>query len=312
MQARKCGPSILLGFLACMAVPSPAATADQKLLALVPPDAQVVARVSSPPPSAKGHYVLIPHKNRIDFNDFLALTGADSTLVVDQLIYVATADRDGIVNQHSLLASGSFDREHIYRSDGGGASVTRYRGLPVLVVQPFARERSEFHEVRWLAIPDPSVLLFGSIASVQQELDRHLERSTANPRLIAELARLRRDDNCWSVLSLPTWTSDIREALRALNPKLAALLKDGDRLQFGIHYGRQIEFEYEVTTASSHTALAMSASLTRSFTGLKKGSALFPSTDAVSEGNTVHGTIKVSRARYDAWLTEVLARGHSR
>lgn len=310
MRKGKCGQSTLLALLTCLAVPSPAATADQKLLSLVPPDAQVVARISSPPPSAMGHYVLIPHKNRIDFNDFLALIGADSTLVVDQLIYVATTDSHGMLNEHSLLASGSFDRERIYRSaPSGSASITRYRGLPVLVVQPFARERSEFNEVRWLAIPDPNILLFGSVASVQQELDSHLDRSRANPRLVAKLARLRRDDNCWSVLSLLTWTSDIREALAALNPKLAELLKDGDTLQFGIHYGRQVEFEYEVTTASSRTALAMSASLTQSLTGLEKESALFRSTNAISEGNTVHSTIKVSIARYNAWLIEVLARG---
>lgn len=185
-----------------------------------------------------------------------------------------------------------------------GANVARYQGQPVLVVQPFARERSEFNEVRWLAIPDSSILLFGSVASVQQEFGRHLDRSPADPPLVARLARLRRDDNSWCVLSLPIWTSDIRDALAALNPKLAELLNDGDTLQFGIHYGRQVEFEYEyeVTTASSHTALAMSASLTQSFAGLKKGSALLRSTDGISEGNAVHGAIKVSMARYNAWL----------
>jgi hypothetical protein len=260
-----------------------------------------------------GHFVLMSRNNRIDFNDFLALTGGDSTLDVHELIYVAAADSAGMLNEHSLLASGNFDRECIYRSAlSGGASVTRYRGLPVLVVQPFARERSEFNEVRWLAIPDSSILLFGSVVSVQQELDRHLDRSTADPRLIVRLARLRRDDNSWSVLSLLTWTSDIRGALAAIDPKMAELLKDGDTLQFGIHYGRQVEFEYEVTTASSSTALAMSASLTQSFAGLEKESALLRSTDAITEGNTVHGVIKVSMARYNAWLTEVSTRGRPR
>ena len=314
MREHKYGQSILLAFLACIAVPISPAAADYRLLSLVPLGAQAVARISSPSPSAiMGHFVLITRKNGIDFNDFSALTGADSTLVVDQLIYVTTTDAAGMLNEHSLLASGNFDRECIYKSAlNDGASVTRYRGLPVLVVQPFARERSEFNEVRWLAIPDSSVLLFGSVASVQQELDRHLDRSPADPRLVAKVARLRRDDNCWSVLSLLTWTSDIREALTALNPKLAELLKDGDTLQFGIHYGRQVEFEYEVTTASSHTALTMSALLTQSLTGPEKESALFRSTDAINEGNTVHSTIKVSMARYNAWLTEVLERERGR
>jgi hypothetical protein len=305
MRQLQRGKFILFALLACIAVPIiPAATADQKLLALVPPGAQAVTRISSPSPSAvMGHFVLTSRKNGIDFNDFLALTGADSTLVVHELIHIASADSAGRVNEHSLLASGNFDRECIYRSAlNRGASVTGYRGLPVLVVQPLARQRSEFNEVRWLAIPESSILLFGSIASVQQELDRHLDRSPVDPRLVARLARLRRDDNSWCVLSLLTWTSDIRHSLAAISPKLADLLKDGDTLQFGIHYGRQVEFEYEVTTDSSHTALAMLASLTQSFAGLEKEPALLRSTDAISEGNTVHGIIKVSMARYNAWL----------
>jgi len=307
--------SILFTLLACIAVPiSPAATADQNLLSLVPPGAQAVAMISSASPSVvRGHYVLTLRENGIDFNDFLALTGADSSLVVDQLIYVVKTDNARMPNKHSLLASGNFDRESIYRSAlRGGASVTRYRGLPVLVVQPFARERRELNEVRWLAIPDSSVLLFGSVASVQEELDRHLDRSTPDPRLVAKLARLRRDDNCWNVLFPLAWTSELREALAVLNPRLAELLSDGDVLQFGIHYGRQVEFEYEVTTTSRQTALAMSASLTEALSGLEKESALFQSTDAITEENTVRSTIKVSIARYNTWLTDVLERQQGR
>jgi hypothetical protein len=307
MRQLQGGKFILFALLACIAVPiSPAATADQKLLSLVPPGAQAVARISSPSPAVMGNFVLTSRNNGIDFNDFLALTGADSTLVVHELVHIASADSAGRVKEHSLLASGNFDRECIYRSAlNRGASVTRYRGLPV--VQPLGRERSEFSEVRWLAIPESSILLFGSIASVQQELDRHLDRSPVDPRLVARLARLRRDDHSWCVLSVLTWTSDIRHSLAAINPKLAELLKDGDTLQFGIHYGRQVEFEYEVTTDSSHTALAMLASLTQSVAGPEKDPALLRSTDAISEGNTVHGVIKVSTARYNAWLTEVTA-----
>src|SRR5215813_7874811 len=109
----KCSQSILVALLACMAVPiSPAATADQKLLSLVPPGAQAVARINSSPSAIMGHYVLTSRHNGINYNDFLALTGADSTLVVDDLIYVVTTDSSGMLNEHnSLLASGNFDRD---------------------------------------------------------------------------------------------------------------------------------------------------------------------------------------------------------
>jgi hypothetical protein len=309
------GQSILLALLACIAVPiSSAATGDQKLLSLIPPGAQAVARISSRSSAIMGHYVLTSRNNGINYNDFLALTGADSTRVVHELIYVVAGDSSGMLNEHnSLLASGNFDRNRIYRSAlSGGASVTRYRGLPVLVVQPFARERSEFNEVRWLAIPESSILLFGSIASVQLELDRHLDRSPADPRLVARLSRLRRDNNSWCVLSLLTWTPDIRDSLAALNPKLTELLKDGDTLQFGTHYGRQIEFEYEITTPSTEGTRRISDSPSQSLAELEKGSALLRFTDAITEGNTVRGVTKVSTARYNAWLREILARKRER
>src|SRR5580698_8170809 len=75
---------ILFALLACMAVTiSSAAIADQELLSLVPPGAQGVTRIGSPNPSALvGHFVLTSRNNGIDYNDFLALTGADGTLVV--------------------------------------------------------------------------------------------------------------------------------------------------------------------------------------------------------------------------------------
>lgn len=58
---------------------------------------------------------------------FLALTGADTALVVHELIYVMAADSTGMLTEHSLLASGNFDRECIYRSAlSGGTSITRY------------------------------------------------------------------------------------------------------------------------------------------------------------------------------------------
>jgi hypothetical protein len=180
--------------------------------------------------------------------------------------------------------------------------------LPVLVIQPFAQELSEFQEVRWLAIPASDTLLFGSIANVQQELDRYLAGSAADPHLVARLARLRRDDDTWCLLSPATWTPKARNALAPIDPTLAERLKDGDQFQFGIHYGRHVELEYEITTASIAGTRIITDSLTPSLAGMQKGSALLSSADAISGSNTVHGVIKVSMARYSAWLAEVSAR----
>jgi hypothetical protein len=253
------------------------------------------------------NFVVITHNNGVDLEDFFALSGADSTRSTHEVIFAA-AENGGQLSNHSLLASGNFNRERIYRSAvDNGSSTTHYRDISVLVVQPFVRERGEFSEVRWLAIPEPDMLLFGSIASVQRELDRYLTRATTDPRLVARLARLRHDDATWCLLSQPTWSPEIRSALAVIDPELAAGLKDGDALQFGIRYGRHVEFEYEITTASSSVRHSISDSLARSLEGPERGSALLNS-DMATEDHTTHGVIKVSMARYNAWLTEVAAR----
>jgi hypothetical protein len=100
-------------------------------------------------------------------------------------------------------------------------------------------------------------------------------------------------------------------ALAVINSERAAGLKDGDAFQFGIHYGRHVEFEYEITTNSSAATRSISDTLTQSLVGPEKGLALLPPIDMSTDNNTVRGIIKVSITRYNAWLAEVSARGKS-
>ena len=62
-----------------------------------------------------------------------------------------------------------------------------------------ARERSTFDEVRWLAILDSTIAVFGSVASVQQELDRYLAKSLPDPILVKRLSQLGRGDDAWTL-----------------------------------------------------------------------------------------------------------------
>jgi hypothetical protein len=188
-----------------------AVTPNPKLVALVPPTARMVAGMIAPQRGrVPTSFLLITHNNLLDLNDFIALSGADNSRVIEQIIMVAS-DGGGAFAEHSLLASGHFDQGLIYRSANRsvGASATKYRGIPVLVVQPFARESGSFHDVRWLAMMDSNLAVFGTIASVQRELDRHLDRSVADPALERRLAHLRRDDATWCVATLPDHNDEI-------------------------------------------------------------------------------------------------------
>lgn len=292
--------------------PLQAVTPNPKLVSLVPPTAQLVAGMSAPPRGRQpSGFLLVTHSSTIDLNDFVALMGVDGSYFVDQVIMVASDGGRGPLIEHSLLASGRFDQGLIYRSAYGlGAMATNYRGIPVLVVQPFARERGDFHDVRWLAVMDSKMALFGTIAMVQQELDRYLNRSVAEPLLVQKLARLRRDDDTWGLATLPHHDSEIQSIFQMLDSRLATLLRAGDTIQFGIHYGRQVEFEYEIGMASSPDHAAVESSLAPASTGPE--GTLLPVADLTRVGSGVRGVLKVSKERYEAWKAEVLAKTDQR
>jgi hypothetical protein len=298
----------LVPFLA-VAVTS-AVTPDSRLLPLVPPGAQFVAGMSaSSAPSQPASYLVATRNNTVDFRDFISLSGVDDSRIIRQLVMVAAADDKGMLTQHSLLASGHFDQARIFKGAvENGADVSEFKGIPVLVLQPLERDHSTFNDVRWLAVIESDIAVFGTVTMVRQELDRHLAHSVADPALMQKLARLRRDDATWCVLAAFVHNYETRRALGSLDPMLADPAHDGDAFQFGIHFGRQVEFEYEITPASTAGTRITSDSLAQSLAGLKKGSTLLPRADAISGSNTIQGVIKVSIARYSAWLTEVASR----
>jgi hypothetical protein len=182
---------------------SSAASRDLKLIALVPPGAQIVAGINaSSQPGQPDNFLLITHDNTVDLQDFLALSGADGSRIIYEVVFVAIANSPGLLSEHSLLVSGHFDQPHIYKSAvEGGATVTYYRGIPVLVIQPFAREQGAFNNVRWLAVLDSNILAFGTIATLQRELDRYIAHSPADSPLPNRLGRLRAKDQTWCLLS---------------------------------------------------------------------------------------------------------------
>lgn len=240
---------LLAAWLFCIPAVSSAASPDLKLIALVPPSAKVISGISALPHEPESDYfVVVTHNNAVDLQDLLALCGADGSRIIQQIVFVALADRDGELREHSLLVSGYFDRARIYKSaTENGAILTGYRGIPVLEIQPFARERDSFKHVRWLAILDSKVLVFGTIPTLRRELDRYSDRRPPDSLLLSRLSRLRSKDQTWTLLSPPTHSAEIQHLLSTLDPELTEIAQSGRALEFGIHYGRRIEFEYEIT-----------------------------------------------------------------
>jgi hypothetical protein len=240
------------------------ASPDPRLLSLVPPGTQIVAGVSNPMLHGRTDgFLLMSNEDVVDHRDFLSLAGVDDSLTIDQMLFVAGGSDTSKSGEHGLLMSGHFDQARIFKAAlENGAGVSEFRGIRVLVQRPLGRELATFKDVRWLALIDSTVALFGTISSVQQELDRHLAGSAVDPSLMQKLARLRPDDATWSVLGAVKPNDQVKHVLGSLDPTLSNLVQDGDSVQFGVRYGKQVEVEYEITSPSSASAQANSNSLT--------------------------------------------------
>jgi hypothetical protein len=281
---------------------------DQQLLSLVPEGVPLVAEMSAPTKVGQpDSYLLLTRDNTEDMAEFLALSGVDSSQQMHQVIYLAGGGQGVGPKDHSLLVSGHFDRDRIFRAAVfNGASMVEFLGVPVLVVSPPARELNIVHEPRWLAVQHSTTAIFGSEASVREEIARELAGKPADVLLMKRLARLRPQDDIWCMIVAPSDSAEIRQSLQALNPALPGLLHEGDEFQFGIHYGTHVEFEYEVTSA---TAASFAPPLVQSLQGnLAKSIQLLPQTQPTTKVSSVKGVIKISRGRYEAWLKEILAR----
>jgi hypothetical protein len=295
-----------------------AAPADHKLLSLVPPGTQLLAGVCSRTPAGRPDgFLVAARKNLIDRRDFTSLAGVDDSMVIRQMIFAAGGSDPSTWEEHSILVSGRFDQARIFKAAvSNGATVTEFKGFRVLVQQPFERELGSFKDVRWLAVIDSRVALFGTRFSVQQELDRYLDRSAVDPLLMQKVSRLRPDDATWSVLGRFDVDDELERAFGSLDPVLANLLHDRNSFQFGVRYRRKVEVEYEVTVPSGAPAQLISNFSTRSLVPVNSnGSSLLPRQGLAADRASVHGVVKVTTTRYAAWLAEcaqaaVISRGN--
>lgn len=303
--------AILLLFLLIPATIAASAHApDARLIALVPPESEIIAgmRTTSSGDWVGGLLVVTLH-NRLDLEDFTAITGADPSRMIHEAVFLASTSTGDRLAEHSLLVRGHFNADAILAScRRGGAIAAAYRGLAVLVVPALARERSTFDEVRWLAILDSTIAVFGSVASVQQELDRYLAKSLPDPILEKRLSQLGGGDDAWSLFPAPAAGGVIARVLEKLDPKLGAVSREGGSMQYGIHFGRHVE----ITASANVTAPVPWDGQNEEFaTPSTPGFSLLPLSNSWGDGESDRILVKVPLRRYKEWLAEYSQYGFS-
>jgi|SRR5579859_3229462 len=171
------------------------------------------------------NYAFITKHNRVDLADFIAITGSDESRTFDQVIFTAASGHNGRPIEHGILVSGHFDHDRIFRNPSGNEAIIQYRGIAILDVSPLERERSFFKHRRWLAVLGSSTAIFGTIASVEVEIDRDLDGSPPDEAILQRLARLQPDDEEWSLLPAIGHGTTVFHQLRLLDPSLADLVE---------------------------------------------------------------------------------------
>jgi hypothetical protein len=297
--------------LLCMAETASASPpgADPRLLSLVPSGAAIVAGLTQ---GREASYLVLTPNNQADLTDLQSITGVDPTRMVEHTILVAARGSQGLISEHSLLSIGHFDTRHIFKAAmENGASNAGYLGIPVLIVPPLDRAKGISRDLRWLAVIDSQIAVFGTVPMVQEELSRYLTRSPADASFIGKLSHLHSADQSWCVLTPTIFNREIfRRTLAALDPGLGRQDHADDGLILGIHFGRRVEIEYESIPDSSN-----SESQSETQAGFSPPPAERPRTASYftsNKGATFPRVISLSKKQYDEFIAQEQAREQTR
>jgi len=236
--------SAIATFFAASSLASPLSS---RLLPLVPPGAEIVAGFEyRPSPDLNGSLLLTTRNNRLDLDDWQALTGADSSRTLEALIEVAAAGPNGSVSEHMLLVAGQFDRERIFRSiQENGTKSTEHEGHPVLLIKPLAREVRDMLDTRWLVILDKHIGILGTPWLVKKAMARYAEHAVPDSVLEERLSLLQPDVTSWNVVAVSRLTArDILFAQR--HTRWEDVQRDADVLTVAARFGSRIRIDFSI------------------------------------------------------------------
>jgi hypothetical protein len=284
-----------------------AAPRNSILLPLVPPGAEIVSGIANPEtPGASGRLLLVTDNNNRDFEDCLALLGIDGGRSIEQVIEAAASPFSRDRSEYVLLLAGSFNHFSIYKAAlENGATSLVHDGVSLLAISPFQRQQRQFNRVRWLAILDERILIFGTPAKVSDALDRHAHNEQTDPVLARRLGQIHADVDSWTVIALQPPLLERHLADYLLSEGCRAELKDADELAVGIHYGPldRVYFAFHKLEGSESAG------------PLPTGAQLFPASVTsvkqlrIDKDSTapdwIRGSFRVRDKELDHWLSSV-------
>jgi hypothetical protein len=224
---------------------------NNRLLALIPPGSDVVVAFENQP-HAHGQLLLATHADRLDLQDWQAISGVDSKRVFDQIVEAAAAPFGGNLSEHVVLVAGHFDKEVIFKSvEMGGAERSTFDGETIMVIKPFAREQGDMLDTRWLAILDNRIGIFGTQWMVERALKRYTSHADIDMPLMERLSQLRSDVTSWSVLVAPPDASRAYQVSQASSP-WTRFMEDAAVLMVGVRFGSKVRVDFLLHATVDH------------------------------------------------------------
>lgn len=301
-------------FILTAVIPGWASPLSSKLLPLVPSGSPIVAGFENRyDTNAHGRLLLTTHNNRLDLDDWQALTGVDNKRIFEEVIEVAGSPGGENLSEHLLLVSGHFDRNRIFTAaEQNGAEKIEYQGQSAMVIKPFLRERGDMLDTRWLVILENRIGLLGTPLLVQQALTRYANHSVPDPILEERLSLLRPDVSSWNVIvSTPTSAKNINFA----QPRSAwARLQEGaDVLMVGTRFGPKVRVDFSIHAGGNRGAAFFSekAGFFTSAFAAETVPQASPSEaqrrleNLSIEPNRVHGSILLSETQFELWVAQI-------
>ena len=291
--------------------PGLAAPLNSKLLSLVPPGSDIVAGFENRHDEHKhGHLLLTTHNNRLDLDDWRALTGVDARLVVEEVVLVADSPFGGGLSEHLLLVSGRFDTERIFKAaEFNRSQRSECEGQTVMVIKPFTREQGDMMDTRWLAILDDRVGVFGTPWMVRVALHRYATHADIDMPLRERLTQLRRDVGSWNVLVTSPKDFSGYTVAKSSSP-WARLMKDAEVLMVAVRFGPKVRVDFSLHANDGGTEFLTEKAST--FVDVfATGPEIQPDSprqrrlgNVTVEPNRVQASIEMPARQFDRWIEQ--------
>jgi hypothetical protein len=283
---------------------------NSKLLPLVPPGAEIVAGFENHPDAYRhGQLVLSTHSDRLDLDDWQALTGVDAKRSFEEVIEVAASvPGRGMLSEHMVLVAGHFDKDRIFRAaEVNGSQRADCDGQTVMLIEPFAREKDEMQSTRWMTILDNRIGMLGTPFLVQSALQRYLANADIDMPLRERLSQLRRDDTSWNVL---VWSPRVltNYTVALSTSAWGRLLEDAEVLMVGARFGPRVRVDFSLHAGSDRGRefFRQKAELFAEVfaAGPPAQAGAFQSrglNDLALESDQVQGSIELSSKQFEDW-----------